>query len=432
MNKINNKKAGASLIIPDNSFAGDVSQLPLAEKISSLREMSNKERLDRIVADPEAKRIVRVFEPQELYWMIKDIGESDVSELLEFCSPEQITFFLDMDCWNKCEFCMDTFYEWLGYLLEAGEERIVELLPHLEPEFLILSFMKEISVGGGVGDMATEAEVENDWDHTFDNCYMISFKNAGHASLIGRLIDIIYRNLHPLYLTLMESIRTEVPSEIEELSYRFRSARLADTGFPEFEDALSIYAYIDPATYTPAEGKKIFSGYGERPGNLQLPTCDSSPLKKALLSAGSEGLLMELQYLINNAIVAEGSPMADGDVMRGVLQRVYGYLNIALEFLCGENEVKISAMLENEQLKTLFQLGRSIVAPLRKTAEKLHLADTDLGYAANKVLLGLKAEQPKFYRGLDPDIADGYREFKSMDDIQKMRAFLDSIDKKLW
>jgi hypothetical protein len=427
MNKKNSKKAGSSLVIVDKSSTNNVSQLPLAEKIASLGEMSNKDRLKRIVADPEAKSMVRVLEPQELYWMVKDIGESDVGELLEFCLPEQIVFFLDMECWDKREFCTDKYFEWLGYLLELGEERIVELLPHLEPEFLILSLMKEITVGGGVGDMATEAEIESDWDHSFDNCYMISFKNARHSSLIGRFIDIVYRNHQSLYLTLMESIRTEVPSEIEDLSYRFRSARLADMGFPEYEDALSIYAYIDPATYIPAGDKKISSWYGERPGNLPLSVCDDSLLKKALLSAGSDGLLLELQYLINNVVVAEGSPMADGDVMRGVLQRVYGYLNIALEFLCGENEVKAGTMLEKEYLKILFQLGRSIITPLKKAAEKLHMADRDFGYAANKVLLGLKAEQPKFYRGLDIDIVDGYREFESMNDIQRLRAFLDSI-----
>jgi len=410
------------------SAVDKVSQLPLAVKISALRELEYKERLDRIIADPDAKRILKAFEPQELYWMVKHIGENDVSELLELCAPEQIEFFLDMDCWEKRLFCEERFIAWLGYLLDLGEKRIIELLPHLELEFLVLSLMKEIVVGGGVGDMVAESEKEHEWDHSFDDCYMISFKNPSNANLIGKFIDIIYSNFHPLYLKLMESIRTETISEIEELSYQFRSARLADWGFPELEDALEIYVYLDPETYLPSGDKVISRSEGGIPGNLPLPISGETLLKRGLLVSGEEALQQELNYLINNAIVAEGISLADKDDMRSILQRVYGYLNIALEFLCDNDEIRAGALLEKEHLKRLFQLGRSLIVPLRKNAEKLQSSGKDFGYAANKVLLGLKAVHPRFYRGLDSDTIDGYREFRSKADLEVMTSFLDSIN----
>jgi len=137
--------------------------------------------------------------------------------------------------------------------------------------------------------------------------------------------------------------------------------------------------------------------------------------------------MLELQYLINNAVVAEGVPLSDRDDMKKVLQRVYGYLNIALEYLCGDDAVKAGAILEKEHLKILFQLGRSIILPLRKRAEELDASVADAGYAANKVLLGLKTTHPEFYRGLDPDTIDGFREFSSMADIRMMTAFLERL-----
>ena len=427
MTKNNDTNNGTSEIVPGKSAAAQVARLPLAEKLMSLRKLEHKERLDRILADPDAKRIFREFEPQELYWMVKDIGENDVSELLELCAPEQIEFFLDMDCWEKGVFCEEKFIKWLDHLLQTGEQRLVELIPHLELEFLVLSLMKEIVVGGGIGDMVAESEKEHDWDHSFDGNYMILFKKPANSALIGKFIDIIYRNFNPLYLTLMESVRNETIGEIEELSYRFRSARLADWGFPELEDALSIYGYFDPETYTPAEDKIAASAQLDRPDTLPLPIGEETLLKKALVSADSDRPMLELQYLINNAVVAEGVPLSDRDDMKKVLQRVYGYLNIALEYLCGDDAVKAGAVLEKEHLKILFQLGRSIILPLRKRAEELDASVADAGYAANKVLLGLKTTHPEFYRGLDPDTIDGYREFSSMADIRMMTAFLERL-----
>ena len=68
--------------------------------------------------------------------------------------------------------------------------------------------------------------------------YFISFRNPKHARLIGTFLDFVYRHDHNLYIQLMEEVRLEVESEVEELAYNFRSGRLADLGFPERDEAL--------------------------------------------------------------------------------------------------------------------------------------------------------------------------------------------------
>ncbi len=421
------KKGCSDLKSKKSSTAKEVTHLPFAQKIMTLRGLTPRERLDRIVTDPEARKLVNTLDPQEVYWLIKDIGESDALELLELCHPEQALFFLDMECWEKNEFSIAKFLEWLGYLLECGEQKVAELLPYLDSEFLTLCLIKTISVGGGIGDLVTREEIELEWDHTFDDCYFISFRNSGHSAMIGRFIDIIYRNDHPLYLALMESLRSEIPSETEQLSYQFRTGRLADLGFPAYEDAISIYSFLDPDTYTRTEEKKLFPGSEQRVLNLPLNIFGDSLLRRALRVTEAEELLLELNGLINNAIIAEGAPLSDGMALQAVFERVHGYLNIALEYLCGENEEKAGEILEQEYLKRLFQLGRSIIIPLRQAAEKLFADGGDFSYATNKALLGLKSKHPKFYRGLDPDTADGYREFRNMDDVRKMEAFMHNL-----
>ncbi len=418
------KKASSSTKSSRKSTAGEATLQSLARKISAISALSPRDKIDRILSDPEAEKIVRNIDMQDMYWLIKDVGENDSLEVLQLCTPQQTVFFLDMECWERDEFDTGKFMEWLGYLLEGGEKRILGLLPCLDIEFLTLSLMKTINVGGGIGEFTTKEELDFDWDHTFDNCYFISYRKTDYSHQIGKLIDIIFRNDHALYLGLMESLRHEIPGEVEELNYQLRSGRLGDLGFPAYEDAISIYTYIDPETYKRSEKKKYTPGSTTTPAILPVLFPGESFLKLVLRTAGTGSLLWEFNSLINNAIVAESAVPLDGEAHQTVLERVHGYLNIALEFMCGNNENEARVILETEPLKRLFQLGRSLIIPLRKAAVQLLANGDDYGYAANKALLGLKANHPKFYRAIDPDMTDGYREFREINDIKKMEFFL--------
>ncbi len=428
MSMKNEKKRVLHIIKSSRSTATEeVINLPFAQKILAIRGLPPQERMNSIISDREAGKIVKALDPQEMFWLIKDIGESDALALMELCSPEQAVFFLDMECWERDTFSSEKFLEWLGYIQEGGEKKIVELLQYLDIEFLTLCLMKTITAGGGIGDFATKEETNFDWDHTFDNCYFISYRDSNHAPLIGRLIDIIFRNDRALYLALMENLRSEIPGEIEELNYQLRSGRLGDLGFPAYEDAISIYANLDPKTYVREEQKKHISGYDGNVISPPLHVPGESLLTRVLRIAESESLHVELNHLVNNAIVAESSAPLDSEAHHAILERVHGYLNIAIEFLSGNNEEKACGILETEPLKKLFQLGRSLILPLRKTTGELHADGDDFSYAATRALLGLKTNHPKFYRGIDSEKADGYREFRNLDDIRKMETFLHNL-----
>ena len=102
------------------TFAG----LPLVEKTQYLKKLRAKDRMDLIIGDAEGERLVRAMEPQEFFWMFKDIGETDALELLQFASPEQYLFLLDMELWSKWEFSEDKAVEWLAYLWKWGMKNL--------------------------------------------------------------------------------------------------------------------------------------------------------------------------------------------------------------------------------------------------------------------------------------------------------------------
>jgi hypothetical protein len=399
--------------------------LSLDEKKKYLKTRSAKEKMDLILADSGAKTLIRSMEPQEFFWLVKEIGESDALELVSLASPEQCIFILDMEVWDGYNFSEEKTCQWLTYLLEGGEPRIHELLKQMDFEFLQLFLGRELIVGGGIGDMSDDEERFGDYDHTFDGVFFLKFKNAAHSQLVGSFVSMLIKLDNPLYTALMESLKGDVDLEMEDQCQKFRTGRLEDLGFPPMEDALSIYARVNPATFE-LHGDKNLRPAGEAgimvPASLQEDTL----FFRALARADSQTLAEELNYLVNSALVAEGEAFKEPESMQGILQRVTGYLNIALEQLTDGDEQKAVALLTGEPLKRLFQLGFSIVLELKFAAQDIQTQD----YPTRKLLEGLKAKRPRFYRGLDADGVDAYREFKDLADVKRSAAILSELSIK--
>jgi hypothetical protein len=377
------------------------------------------ERAVLISGDPDGKKLTRAMQPGELYWLIKEIGVPDALELLGLANPRQCLFILDMELWSGWTFSEDKAVEYLGYILKGGEEHFLELLPHLDFNLLSLLLGRELIVAGGIGDLNTDEERQTDWDHTFDDVFLIKFRKPAHAQVIGAFLELVCRFDNPLYTALMESVSGEIDIESEEECYHLKSGRLADLGFPPHDEALEIYSRINPETFTPGRSKVLV----QTGQTAALPTrllTGKTFLERVILHMDSDLFRMELNYLVNSALVADRAHLVDTEQMKAIIERVYGYLNIALEHLSHGDENRGGEILSGEHLKRLFQLGFSIVLGLKFRAEKL--ADTN--YATGKALSGLKSSRPRFYRGLDSDGIDGYREFREMLDVRNMSDFL--------
>jgi len=398
--------------------------LPFVDKRNYLDGVLPKEKMALILGDPDGKKLARAMQPHELYWLFKENGGPDAMELLGLASPEQCVFILDMELWRGWSFSEDKAIEYLGYIMQGSEEHFLELLPHLDFNLLSLFLGRELIVAGGIGDINTDEERQTDWDHTFDDVFLIKFKNPEHATIIGSFLELVCRLDNPLYTSLMESVSGEIDIESEEECYHLKSGRLADLGFPPHDEALEIYSRIDPATFTPGRNKELLQAV-EATTLPEMFLTGKTFLERVILRADSELFRMELNYLINTALVADEAHLADMEQMRSVVERVYGYLNIALEYLSKGDESKGVEIITGEHLKRLFQLGFSLVIALKLRADKL---SEQPDYATGKVLSGLKTSRPRFYRGLDSDGIDGYREFREMQDVTTESDFLKRVE----
>lgn len=411
-------KAGKDMVAKGKPSQKKFAVLPFEDKRAHLRTVRAKERMDLIIADPDGRRLVRAMEPQEFFWLVKEIGEADAVEMLEFASAEQLVFILDMELWEGWNFSQTKACQWLGYILEGGKPRLHEFLKGVDYEFLLLFLGRELAVGGGIGDLSDDEERFADYDHSFDNVFFLSFKNPQHSRLIGTLVSMLLELDKDLYTSVMEGIKGGVEVELEEDCLRFRTGRLQDLGFPPLDEALSIYGRVNPASFELTGEKELYPAEGKQIIPFSAP--QESLLLRALSRTTSPLVMQELNYLVNNALIAEGHALTDPDALNDVLQRVYGYLNIALEHLSSGDEARAAELLSEEELKRLFQLGFSIVLELKFTADHVQSSD----YASGKVLAGLKLKRPRCYRGLDPDGVDGYREFGTLADVRRTAEFL--------
>ncbi|BCG47762.1 hypothetical protein GEOBRER4_n2609 [Citrifermentans bremense] len=400
----------------------DFQALPLEKKREYLKTVPAREKMDLIIADPNAKRVAATLEPQEFFWMVKEVGEADALELLQAASAEQCVFILDMETWDGWTFSEEQVHHWLEKFMEGGEPRVHELLQQLDFELLQLFLSREIEVGGGVGDQSNDQERLSEYDHTFDGVFMINFKNQKHSQLVGDFLSMLIKLDNPLYTALMEGAKGDVDLELEEQCQRFRTGRLQDLGFPPLDEALSVYARVNPDQFQ-LEGGKELSPAGEGGQLVPVGADEGTFFSRALALAATPTLFQELNYLVNSALVAEGKAFQEPEAMLEVLHRVSGYLNIALERLAPGDEQKAAGILASEQLKRLFQLGYSLVLQLKFRAQELETAD----YATGKLLGGLKAKRPRFYRGLDPDGVDGYREFRDLSDLERTADMLNQL-----
>lgn len=417
-----NGRPNLALIKGGRLTAKEFAALSPQEKIDYLHHVGGALKIRTILEDPQPGKLVRSLSNVDTYQILHELGAEESMEILQLASPEQIRFVLDWELWEEWRLSVEQTVKWLDLLL-IDEDQAMEIISRLDQELLLVFLKKTIVVGGGLGDIINSEDHQLEWDHTFDEMYYIRFLDKRYSDLVLRFLDLIHRQDNPLYRSLMQGVENELLSELEELAGQFRQSRLADEGFPSLHEAAALYARIAPEEFIPATNKLTIPPETEFTPFPALSGTETSLLARAFALADSPALRQEFHYLTNGAMVAEGVTPADHTAMEPVLERVGIYLTIALEFLC-ESDTDGAGILRGEHLQRLFSLGHSILARLQERAKKL---ESD-NYATERVLAGLKQKRPRFYRGLDPDTVDDYREFTGMDDVRRTEQFLRGLE----
>ena len=320
----------------------------LARTRAGLSRARGKQRLDLILAAPDPGALTRSLPADELYFLVREVGLSDAAELVQLASPEQFRTFLDLDAWRGSAPDPARMLPWLraaraaALRSDAEASRWRSKLAALDPELTSLILMDSLRVH----DLERDPDPHLESDRTLrtpEGRYLVEFLVEGTEYLAAKgLVDDLYAQ-DPFQATrLLESVRWELRSELEESALRWRNARLADLGFPDPQEALSWFAR--PPARPAAE-----PGLPARPPGFFLASFRrGSLLDRAadrLDPAARDRFERQAVAAANAVMVADAVDPGDLEAVRRAVESARTTLELGLAELAGADEERAAEML---------------------------------------------------------------------------------------
>jgi len=404
--------------------------LPFAERLDMVRRAAGRRKFDLIIDAADAERIVQVLPAQETYLLLRELGPDDAAELFAMSSTEQLTFFMDMDGWNEDRMEGESLDRWMEFLLEGGEEKVLKTFHEMDFELLVLLFKKRITILRG--PEAYEDEDQKPEIAALTGGYDLEFNDPEKAKVTAALLDVLARKEMEFYVRLLEGVRWEHESALEEEVYRFRSGRLQDHGFPDPFEARRIYAGVDPDAFDPRRtGWSPLRPEEEAPApGFVMTVARPRDLLAEILSEGIDSeTSWELTFLLNKVMTADSVDPGEADQVRAAMEDVFRAINIALEYRCGADMEGAAKLFGGSYIENLFRIGFSLTLGLRRRAQEILRSPVGpwLDPPFRAFVDALNRPKPCLFEGLSEEGRGGERPFANLKDIRVAGKWLDRL-----
>jgi Family of unknown function (DUF6178) len=426
---------------------GSMDPAALARARGELAAARGRRRLDLILDAPDPRALVRALPADEVYFTIRDIGLGSAAEIVRLASARQFRTFLDLDAWRGRTPDPSRILPWLRAARGAATRSDLEAarwkrkLAALDSELLSLVLVSTLRIHDLEED--PDPRIESDrFMRTPEGKHVVEFAVEGADYLAVRgVVDDLYAE-DPFQATrILAATRSELRSELEESALRWRTARLADLGYPDLEEALSWFARPPAKPALPA-------GEPARPPGFFLAQFRRGTLldraMEKLLPDERERVELEVIAAANAVMVADAVDVADPDSVRRAVESARAMLELGLEDLGPGGDDRAAAVLSATPLKRVFQHGFGRVLQLRWRAERAFeaggagtreapLLDPPLGEA----MAALARRRPLYFPGIEAERGDWGgaaagafepRPFLSSQDLERTDAALQAAE----
>ena len=397
----------------DDNKPNPSAQQALVAKVQRLASLPAKTRVAEILADPEAKELIQAMAEEELYLTFKEVGDHEGFPLLELASPEQRQYVTDLDFWQKDELNRERALHWIALLQEAGPSALKTWLRESEPELICLILKKWVQVH----TWDREQDSEEPPLFSLDQVYYLEFTEPLREKALKRFLTALAEDDLAFYHQILENVAWHTDADFEDYLLHFRTARLAEKGFPDLEEALAVYAPLSPERFrnmeaagtlftpTPPDDARLAPEYAlvRQPEGTLFRAATGEVREPRNL----ERIKRELAALANRVLVADGKTPDDPAALEASLAGVAGYISIGLERLVSWDVPRAGELLARAPLASLFQVGFDGVLKVQRQAERrvtAWLRDCGLSLAFlddpwNAEIQGLLWKRPKLHRG---------------------------------
>lgn len=395
------------------------------------RSRSPRKRLELLLAEPNAAAVVARVPIEDLYYLVKGVGLADAPDVLRLASPEQLVGCLDLDLWDRDRLANARLFEWLEILAELPPNRLAALARELDAELLALIVGGHARIYDPTLREVPGEETPHGLYRAPDGTFVVEIliADATRARTLERFLDRLYRaDLDFARMILIEA-KWGTTAELEEESYRWRTARLIDMGFPPWDEAIGVYRLVDPGARRPAVAPVARDP--SDPPTLPVPFAESlggeSFLGRVLAEIDDADLVARLSAglvaLLNWVLVADRVDPADLDMVREVSARGRDTISLGLEWTAEGDVARARSILEATPLAELFRTGYSLSARLGRRAVAL-----DRAGVIDPSIDPLLEPRPLFPCALDPVPTAGARPFRSVADVAAVEAHLAGVE----
>ncbi len=381
--------------------------------------------------------------------------EQRLDLLLPYASAEQITGIFDLDAWERDRLSTPRAREWLDRIVDAYNTsevergRLARLLHETDPELWILANSAATAVAElDPDDDELRARVLEDmaalltWE-TPDGNYVVGVPDNELGRMALRVLSAVYDDNLSEGRKLVSAIKWSLHNEVEEDLLRWRRGRLADLGFPEWEEAMRLFAPLarevvtgrasegeaeaEPAAHVPERFASL------PPAQLGTPSDILRRVMQRLDDAEYDLRLREFLLLANELMAAQRFEPGDEALQARAVAQAQATLNLACELLLAgeaiaEPEAYIAERIASVGLRKLFRFGYGPLAKLRKAALALHrggqVSLRTIGSLLDRPWGPALASLARWYPELPVDGKAGSRPLRTLADVARATALI--------
>lgn len=415
--------------------------------------------VDFILNSRQPAALVHSISEIDLYLLMKDIGVEDSFEVLSLASNSQWEFFLDMAVWKRDRIEMGSLTRWLNLRFLADPERFIKWVLTEQTEFFELYLFKNIQLRVLEAD-EEPADIPDSF-MTIDNALFYSFlpdselmypsegeeadesgSNENRYSFITQFLEKLYSYDPIQYQNVMLETQSILAAEAEEEANRLRTVRLAEKGFLPFDEAIGVYQPLRPDSIPERiVSTKITKGF-IHPSQAYASAMMShdSLFNRSLKALKNDDILAEIEaefaFLANQLVVADQIKVESRTDIEKIVKKTIGYLTIGIERLSkGQDDVSSHAsVIRTKMLSGIFRVGFGAALELKTRAMKwvkeswFSSVKLPLSFWTEEwvgLIGGLLIKKPLFFDNYKTGSL--YREFRSLDDIEKTGNILEQI-----
>ncbi|OIP51071.1 MAG: hypothetical protein COX17_07230 [Deltaproteobacteria bacterium CG23_combo_of_CG06-09_8_20_14_all_60_8] len=298
---------------------------------------------ERLLAATDLADEVASLEPLEAYYIVREIGLDQALPILLQLSQEQLEACIDLDCWHRYDFAVDSLDEWLAAFALDGPETLARAFFSLDYVVQLLCLTQTVTVYDPDTDQVPPEDDGTTRAMTPDGFYLLELKtDLALKTHPFTLLDALYQYDLGATHRLLSEVRVDLPTQIEEEALRFRNGRMQDIGFATPDEAAVLFSRPDMRQRLPRPRQPLDNERTRVPSVYAGPLSENTLLPQALSLITDQGLLASLEqeivWAINSAILAYGERTKDIKQITDIAERVRDTVSLGLEALLAKQE----------------------------------------------------------------------------------------------